>query len=108
MVNSEIYHSDSRPHANFHQPSVNLPKYQQGVYCLDVKVFNMLSTFSKIESDNPKKLKLILQKCLYENSFYSWMKILNFKKIKLINMLSCLVFESLAHKIDIHYVYLIL
>jgi hypothetical protein len=48
MVNSEIYHSDTRPHANFHQPSVNLTKYQQGVYCLDVKVFNMLSSYNKI------------------------------------------------------------
>jgi hypothetical protein len=36
------------------------------------------------------------------------MKILNLKKIKFINTLSCLVFESLAHKIDIHYVYFIL
>jgi hypothetical protein len=71
MVKSEIYHSDTRPHANFHQPSVNLTKYQQGVYRLDVKVFNMLSSHSEIESDNPKKFKLILQKCLYENSFYS-------------------------------------
>ena len=31
----------------------------------------MLSSYSKIESDNPKKFKLILQKGLYENSFYS-------------------------------------
>ena len=63
MVKSEIYHSDTRPRANFHQPSVNLTNYQQGVYCLDV---NMLYSYSKIESDNPKKLKLILQKCLYD------------------------------------------
>jgi len=27
--------------------------------------------YIKVESDNPKKFKLILQKCLYENSFYS-------------------------------------
>ena len=33
MDNSEIYHSDTRPHANFHQPLVNLTKYQQGLYC---------------------------------------------------------------------------
>jgi hypothetical protein len=71
MINSEIYQSDTTPHDNFHQPSVNLTKYQQGVYCLDVKVFSMLSSYSKIESDNLKKFNLILQKCLYENSFYS-------------------------------------
>ena len=32
VVNSEIYHIDSRQHANFHQPSVNLTRYQKGVY----------------------------------------------------------------------------
>jgi hypothetical protein len=36
LVNSEVYHTDTRQHANFQQPSVNLTKYQKGVYCLDV------------------------------------------------------------------------
>jgi len=40
LVNSEIYHTDTRQHANFHHPSVNATKYQKGVYCLGVKVFN--------------------------------------------------------------------
>jgi len=40
------------------------------VNCLGVKVFNVLPSYIKIESDNPKKFKLILQKFLYENSFY--------------------------------------
>ena len=31
----------------------------------------MLPSYSKIESDNPKKFKLVLQKLLYKNSFYS-------------------------------------
>jgi len=39
---------------------VNLNKYQKGVYYLDVKVFNKLSTYIKIESDIPKKFKLVL------------------------------------------------
>ena len=38
MVNSEIYHIDTRQHATFHQPSMNLTKYQKGVYYLGVKV----------------------------------------------------------------------
>ena len=71
LVSSEVYHIDARQYANFHQPSVLLTKYQKGVYCLGVKVFNMLPTYIKIESDNPKKFKLVLQKFLYENSFYS-------------------------------------
>ena len=70
LVNSEIYHIDTRQHANFHQPSVNVTKYQKGVYYLGVKVYNMLPVYIKIEYDNPKKFKLVLWKFLYENSFY--------------------------------------
>jgi len=68
---SEIYHIDTRQHANLHQPSVNVTGYQKGVYCLGVKAFNMLPSYIKTESDNPKKFKVVLQKFLYENSFHS-------------------------------------
>ena len=34
-------------------------------------MFNTLSSYIKIESDNPKKFILILQKFLNENSSYS-------------------------------------
>jgi len=71
LVNSEEYHIDTRQHANFHQPFVNLNKYQKGVYYLGVKVFNKLPSSIKTQSDNPKKLKLVLWKFLYENTFYS-------------------------------------
>ena len=60
LVSSEVYHIDTRQHANFHQPSVNLTKYQTGIYYIGVKVFNMLPTYIKMESDNPKKFKLVL------------------------------------------------
>jgi len=60
MVNSEIYHIDTRQHATFHQPSMNLTKYQKGVYYLGVKVFNMLPSYITIRSDNPKQFKFIL------------------------------------------------
>jgi hypothetical protein len=70
-VNSEIYHTDSRQHANFHQTSVNVTKYQKGLYCLGVRVFNILPSYIKTEFDNPRKFKAVLQKFLYENSFYS-------------------------------------
>jgi energy-converting hydrogenase A subunit M len=71
MVNSETYHVDIRQYANFHQHSMNLNKWKKEVYYLDVKVFNMLPSYINIESDNPEKFKLILQKFLYKNSFYS-------------------------------------
>ena len=69
-----------------------------GVYYLGVKVFNILPSYIKIESDNPKKFKLILQKLFSENSFYSWDEYFELQKVKLI----CIIFGSLAHKIDIH------
>jgi len=65
MVNSEMYHIDTRQHVNIHQPSVNLTGYQKGMYCLGVKAFNMLPTYINTESENPKKFKLILQKIFY-------------------------------------------
>jgi len=71
LVNSEIYHIDSRQHANFYQLSVNWTKYQKGVYYLGVKVFNMLPSYVKTESDNSMEFKFVLQKFLYENSSYS-------------------------------------
>jgi hypothetical protein len=70
-VNSEIYHIDTRQHANFHIPFANVTGYQKAVYCSGVKVFNMLLSYIKRECDNPKKFKVLLQKFLYENSFYS-------------------------------------
>ena len=71
LVNSEIYHTDTRQHANFHQPSVNVTKYQKGVYYLGVKVFNTLPSYIKKQFNNPKKFKACLQTFLCENSFYS-------------------------------------
>ena len=71
LVNSEVYHINTWHNATFHQPFVNLTKYQKGVYYLGIKVFNKLHTYIKIWPDNPKKFKLVLQKFLYENSFYS-------------------------------------
>jgi hypothetical protein len=71
QVNSEIHQINTRQHANLHQPSVNATKYQKGVHCIGVKLFNMLPIYTKAESDNPKKFKAALQKYLWENSFHS-------------------------------------
>jgi hypothetical protein len=71
LVNTEIYHIDTRQNANFHHPSVNVTKYQKGVYYLGIKLFNMFPSYIKAKSDNPKKFKVALQKFLFENSFFS-------------------------------------
>jgi len=67
------------------------------MYYFGVKVFNKLPTYIKIESNNPKKFKLVLQKFLYEIPFTLWMNIMNFKKVKYIYIWLGLVFESLAY-----------
>jgi hypothetical protein len=70
LVNSEIYHIETRQHANLHQPTVNVSTDQKALYCLGVRVFNMLLSHIKTESDNSKKFKVLLQKFLHKNSFY--------------------------------------
>jgi len=71
QVNSEIHQINTRQHANLHQPFVNATKYQKGVQCIGVMVFNMLPFYIKAEYENLKKFKAMLQKYLCENSFYS-------------------------------------
>jgi hypothetical protein len=82
LVNFEIHHIDTRQQANFHQPSVNVAKYQKGVCYLGVKVFNMLPSYIKAESDNPKNLKWFYKNSYTKILFISWMNISNFKKVK--------------------------
>jgi len=56
QVNTEIHQINTRQHRNLHQPSVNATKYQKGVHCIGVKVFNILHFYIKAEVDNPKKI----------------------------------------------------
>ena len=67
---------------NFHQLSVNVTKFQKGVSNLGAKVFNMLPSYIKIESNNPRKSKLALQIFLHKNSFYSLDEYFQFLKTK--------------------------
>jgi len=59
-------------------------------------VFNVLSSYIKTEFDNPKKFKVVLQNFLRENSFFPWMSILNFKKVKYSHMIWIDIFKVLA------------
>jgi hypothetical protein len=81
MVNSELHHINTRQQVNVHQPSVNVTKYQKGVYYLGIKVFNALTSDIKLEFNNPKKFKVVLKK-LYEKSFILWRYTLIFRSIK--------------------------
>ena len=80
FVNSEIHHINTRQHANFHQPSTNVAKYQKEVYYLGVKVFSALPSDIKTKFNNPMKFELVLQKFLCEKSFYSLDKYFDLQK----------------------------
>jgi hypothetical protein len=69
-ANSNIHHTNTRQHSNFHQPLTSLTKYQKGMYCLGVKVYNGLPSYIEDISDNPIRFKSILKDILYVNSVY--------------------------------------
>jgi hypothetical protein len=81
-VNSEIHHINTIQHANLYQLSANVTKYQNGVYYLGVKVFNMFPIYIKTDFDNPKEFKVVLKKNYVKVLFIPWMNILNFRKVK--------------------------
>jgi len=81
-MNTEIYHINTRQHANLHRPSARVTECQNGVYYLGVKVCNVLPPYIKSESDNPKKFKGILQNFYMTILFIPWRNNLNFKKLK--------------------------
>jgi len=72
------------------------------VHYLGVKVFNKLPTHIKIEFENPKKLKIgfteiFIWKFVLLSGWIFWTS-----KFKYIYIWFGLVFESLAHEVDMH------
>jgi len=49
-----------------------------------VEAFNKLPTYIRVESDNSKKFKLVLQNFSYKNSFYSLDEYFELQKVKYI------------------------
>jgi hypothetical protein len=82
QVNSEIYHCSTRQKSHLHQPSVNLTKYQKGVYYLGVKVFNKLPTYIKEEFDNTKKFKKKYHRNIWMKSHFTCCKNTSIYKIE--------------------------
>ena len=70
IANLEIHSVDTRQHTNFHQPTLNMTKYQNGIYYSGVRVYNNLPPHIDI-FDDPKNFELQLKWLLYLHSFYS-------------------------------------
>jgi hypothetical protein len=82
LVNSEIHHINTRQHANFHKPSVNVAKYQKGVYYLGVKLFNALPSDIKQSLIIIRNLKWFYKNFYTKNLSIPWMNIWTFRNVK--------------------------
>jgi hypothetical protein len=47
-TNNEMHALCTRQHRNFHQPSANLTKYQTGVFCMGINLYNILPSYIKM------------------------------------------------------------
>ena len=75
LVNSEIHHINTRQQVNFHQPSVNVAKYQKGVYYLGI----LCASFWY---KNLRNLKWFYKNFYMKNPCIPWMNILTFRNVK--------------------------
>jgi hypothetical protein len=78
-VNSEIYRINTRQQNNLHQPSVNLKKYQNGIYYLGTKVYNNLPQHIKSAFSDIKKFEVQLKEFLHLHCFYSLQECFSYK-----------------------------
>jgi len=68
-TNNKFHNLCTQQHHNFHQPSVNLKKYQTGVYYMAIKIFNSLPSYIKKEFTNPTKFVTLVKNLLCEDFF---------------------------------------
>jgi len=78
--NAELYTINTRNSYNLHHPLPHLTKFQKGVHCAGIKLFNHLPTFIKNTINDTKVFKKTLKKFLMVNSFYSIEEFINFKE----------------------------
>jgi hypothetical protein len=91
--NSEVHTINTRHRTDLHVPSITLTKYQKGVYCSGVKVFNHLTQNIKSLSSNVKSFKSALKRFHLMGSFYTpdeyfgWISMRDLNTYMLISML---------------------
>jgi len=71
ITNSEVHTINTRHRSDLHPLSINLTKYQKGVYYSGIKIFNHLPQNIKNLSWNVKEFKSALKRFLVMGSFYS-------------------------------------
>jgi hypothetical protein len=79
-VNSEIYRINTgHQQNNLHKPSVNLKKYQKGIYYLGTKFYNNLPQHIKNAFGEIKKFEAQLKEFLHLHYFYSLQEYFSYK-----------------------------
>jgi hypothetical protein len=68
--NSEIYGGITR-HNNLYYPTCNLTVFQKGVYYFGIKVFSSLPSSIRNLAHDVKHFRIVLERFLLLNSFYS-------------------------------------
>jgi hypothetical protein len=58
----EVHNHGTRSVNNFHLPITNVTKYQTGVYCMGIKIFNYLPTHIKNAANEIPVFKKILKR----------------------------------------------
>ena len=71
ITNFEVHTINTRRRSDLHPPSINLTKYQKGVYYSGTEIFNHLPQNIKNLSWNVNKFKLAVKSFLMMGSFYS-------------------------------------
>jgi hypothetical protein len=79
IVNSEVHTINTRQQSNLHQPSVNLRKYQNGIYYSGIKVYNNLPQHIKDVVNAIKNFEVQLRQFLLLHSSYSLWEYFCFK-----------------------------
>jgi hypothetical protein len=69
-MNKVVHNYNTRNSSNFEVPNANLTKYQKGVYCMGIKLYNQLQIDIKNSVNNQKLSGSALRSFLHSNSFY--------------------------------------
>ena len=70
MENSELYNIKTRNNSNLYQPSSHLAVYQNGPYCIGIKVYNNLPVQIQMLPCNIKQFKIALMNFLDIHAFF--------------------------------------
>jgi hypothetical protein len=71
VFNDEIHTLNTRQCINLHLPSVNLTKYNKGVYYMGIVIFNHLPRDIRELSYDVIKFKSVIKNFFLKESFYS-------------------------------------